>query len=315
MAGSRIGCGLISTYTVAPRSARCGHGVAEADRLAQVAHPVGGVQLGAVRRARPPSSRAGSRRRAGPRSPRPASSSSRSASICGLCEATSTLTWRQKTPRASSALSDRRQGLRVAGDHGGARAVAHRHGHPVARGRRAPPAASATESSTEAIAPCPATRLSSRLRRQITAARVLEAERAGDVRRGDLAHAVADDVVGLDAPGPQQRAQRDLHRAQHRLDDVDRRPDVSSPSARSAASISDQPASARIAASQRVSASRKTGAAARSSRPMPSHCEPWPGKTKTTGAGARPPARRGGARQRPGLAGRVRAQALGQLVG
>ena len=46
--------------------------------------------------------------------------------------------------------------------------------------------------------------------------------------------------------------------------------------------MTENPASASMAASQAAIASAKAGSCSSSSRPMPTHCEPCPGNTKTT---------------------------------
>jgi hypothetical protein len=49
---------------------------------------------------------------------------------------------------------------------------------------------------------------------------VVEVQGAGDVRGGDLAHAVSDHDRGLDPPGAPQLADGDLHGEERGLDDI-----------------------------------------------------------------------------------------------
>ncbi len=60
---------------------------------------------------------------------------------------------------------------------------------------------------------------------------------------------------------------------------------IRSSSAERSNSMTDQPVSVLMASSQASMASRKTGSLSRSSRPMPGHCEPCPGKTNATRGG------------------------------
>ena len=112
---------------------------------------------------------------------------------------------------ACSAADDLGERAGIAGEHRRAGTVARRDRQP----RLAPDDGVAwrprATSSTTAIAPRPLTRRSRRLRRQMTRAASSSVSTPGDVRRGDLAHAVADHRVGHDAPRPPERGERDLH--------------------------------------------------------------------------------------------------------
>ena len=50
---------------------------------------------------------------------------------------------------------------------------------------------------------------------------VVEGQRASDIACGDLAHAVADDGVGVDTPRMPERGERHLNREEGRLQDID----------------------------------------------------------------------------------------------
>ncbi len=112
---------------------------------------------------------------------------------------------------------------------------------------------------------------------------VLDAQRPAHVRGRDLAHAVPDDGVGHDAP----------HRApgvgQRHLEGEQRGLDLAGPLRGQPVLVAPQ-RTAEMALEgvlQRSIASRKAGTVAASRRPMPSHCDPWPPKTKQVRTGRR----------------------------
>jgi hypothetical protein len=115
---------------------------------------------------------------------------------------------------------------------------------------------------------------------------VARTQRAGDGRRGHLAHAVPEHQVRLDSPVPPEAGQADLDRPEGRLDlpfDGHRPVLVQPVDQRPVALGVDQP----VALAHRVGEDRLGGEQLAS---HPSHWEPCPENTKTTGPGrpARP---------------------------
>ena len=286
IAGTRSGCGLISTNTPYPsfKSSPTPRANCTGSRrfLTQYSPPIPfpSIHLPSTvdhTRALP----------SNPSIPLTASrSSSRSPSICGECDATSTFTRRQNTPRFSSPpnSSSTASGspdttvLRGLFDA----ATDSRASFPLSS-----LSVSSTDSSTTPIAPFPATFPSSRLRRAITL--------AASWRPSVPATAAAALSPMLCPSTASGSTPHDLHCAASATSIPHSTGCTTSivPSPRPlprSSSISRTP-SGNSAASHASIASRNTFSFSNSSRPIPSHCDPCPGNTNTTRARPCSPAR------------------------
>ena len=155
--------------------------------------------------------------------------------------------------------------------------------------------------------PCPDSACDALLRNATTRARVLERQRAGDARRRRSRPASA----------RRRRPGRPVRPPQAASDTITANSAGCTTSTRSSDAAPARRGARRAATSRRSGASgdartrrsaRRTPAdASSSSRPMPAHCEPWPGNTNATlplAAGAGPRPRRPSARRRPARPGR-----------
>ncbi len=203
------------------------------------------------------------------------SRSSRSRSMPGECEATSTFTSRQNTSRArnrsaSSASSACGPATTVdTGEFSTATQTALPYPAIAA-------SASSADNSTASMAPWPASRRIRRLRRQITA----QASRrlsAPATRAAAVSPMLCPTQTSGRTPASPSAAASETsiaHSAGCTWSIA-----VGNSLASVSNSSTDQPSSSRMAASQAVISARNAAERASSPRPMPSHCEPCPGKT------------------------------------
>ena len=133
-------------------------------------------------------------------------------------------------------------------------------------------------SSTDAMAPVPATRPHQLGPAADDPQPVLERQRARDDGRRGLTERVPDDRAGDDAVGLHRLGQRDLHREQRRLDAVDARHRLRR---RDGLGHREARLARRSPARSRRSVAANTGSVASSSAPILGHCEPWPENTHT----------------------------------
>ena len=110
---------------------------------------------------------------------------------------------------------------------------------PAPGGRSGPAPRLRVGSSTDTMPPRPCSAMR-RGRARGDAGRVGERQRPGDVGGGDLALRVADHGGGLDPEASATAGERDHHREQGRLDDVDLAPAAARPARRAARPRSDQ---------------------------------------------------------------------------
>ena len=263
----------------------------EQDRLAQVAEPVLGVQLGGVGGLAGDGRVEGELGRAAAGSPASAASSSLAERLdlrrVGRVVDADAPRPARRRPRSSAAQLGRAP--RVAGDDDRRRPVdGGDHGDPL-HGSAARSARSARAAPTAIMPPLPGDCARGPGCAGRRPGRVVERQRAGDVGGGDLALGVADDGGRLARRRSATAGrERDHHREQRGLDDVDalqrRARRVAAQDVRS----SDQStcgASAAAQAAHPLGEDRGARRAAR--RAIPGHWAPWPGKTNT---GAPPPA-------------------------
>ena len=141
--------------------------------------------------------------------------------------------------------------------------------------------ACSSESSTTAISPLPLMVRISSLRRQITAAASFSESAPAMCVAATSPMLWPTTALGT-TPQLCQSSARETPTAKSMGCTTSMRASWELASSALSSASTDQPVSAWMAASQRLMDSAKTGWEAISSRPMPSHWEPWPGKTKTT---------------------------------